>query len=422
MAFKIALSGLNAAATDLSVTGNNIANSSTVGFKESRTEFADVFAASFGGISKTAVGAGVRVAQVSQQFDQGQLDFTGNALDIAVNGQGFLIFSDSGSRVFSRNGAMQLDRDGYIVNANNQRLQVYDVVDPNVPSFNTGSLVDLQLFTGDAPPQATTSVQALINLSAQDTPTGDPVVPVPIDPTTPTTYNYSTSVNVYDSLGASHTATTYYQLVSTTAGAGSTWNVAMTIDGNLVPPTAPVVDAPNQSQIDFDANGVLTTGMPVTYTGWTPATGAAPITLSYDYTGSTQYGDQYTVNGLTQDGFTTGRLTSINIDETGVVYSRYTNGQAIPLGKVALGDFANPQSLQQLGDNVWAETFGAGDLQLGEAGAGSFGLIQSGSLESSNVDISEQLVNLITAERNYQANAEVIQTADAITQTIINLR
>jgi flagellar hook protein FlgE len=422
MAFKIALSGLNAAATDLSVTGNNIANSSTVGFKESRTEFADVFAASFGGISKTAVGAGVRVAQVSQQFDQGQLDFTGNALDIAVNGQGFLIFSDSGSRVFSRNGAMQLDRDGYIVNSNNQQLQVYDVVDPNVPSFNTGSLVDLQLFTGDAPPQATSSVQALINLSAQDTPTGAPF-PVDIDPTNPNTYNYSTSVNVYDSLGASHTATTYYQLVDTTAAAGATWNVGLTIDGVEVAPVTPSDPAvPDQAELTFDANGVLTTGMPLAYNSWTPPNGSAPLTLSYDYTGTTQYGDQYTVNGLTQDGFTTGRLTSINIDETGVVYSRYTNGQAIPLGKVALGDFANPQSLQQLGDNVWAETFGAGDLQLGEAGAGSFGLIQSGSLESSNVDISEQLVNLITAERNYQANAEVIQTSDAITQTIINLR
>jgi flagellar hook protein FlgE len=412
MAFKIALSGLNAAATDLSVTGNNIANSSTVGFKESRTEFADVFAASFGGISKTAVGAGVRVAQVSQQFDQGQLDFTGNALDIAVNGQGFLIFSDSGSRVFSRNGAMQLDRDGYIVNSNNQRLQVYETVDPTVPSFNTGSLVDLQLFTGDAPPQATANVQALVNLSAQETPLGVGA----IDPLNPNTYNYSTSVNIYDSLGASHTATTYYRLVSTTAGAGSTWDVSLTIDGNPVAP---------QQSLAFDANGSLdlvATPQPLTYAAWTPTNGAAPITVSYDYTGSSQYGDQYVVNGLTQDGYTTGRLTSINIDETGVVFSRYTNGQAIPLGKVALGDFANPQSLQQLGDNVWAETFGAGDLQLGEAGAGSFGLIQSGSLESSNVDISEQLVNLITAERNYQANAEVIQTADAITQTIINLR
>jgi len=197
-------------------------------------------------------------------------------------------------------------------------------------------------------------------------------------------------------------------------GGGATWDVALTMDGNLVGP---------QGTLDFDNNGQIDPATStVAYNAWNPLNGANAITLTYDYTGSTQYGDQYVVNGLTQDGYTTGRLTSINIDETGVVFSRYTNGQAIPLGKVALGDFANPQSLQQLGDNVWAETFGAGDLQLGEAGAGSFGLIQSGSLESSNVDISEQLVNLITAERNYQANAEVIQTADAITQTIINLR
>jgi flagellar hook protein FlgE len=408
MAFKIALSGLDAAATDLAVTGNNIANTSTVGFKESRTEFADVFAASFGGISKTAVGSGVRVSQVSQQFDQGQLDFTGNALDIAVNGQGFLVFSDSGSRLYSRNGAMQLDRDGYVVNANNQRLQVYDVVDPTVPSFNTGSLVDLQLFTGDAPPQATANVQTLINLSAQDAPIA-PVVP--IDPTNPTTYNYSTSVTVYDSLGASHTATSYFQKT-----AANTWEVSLYVDGAVN-----TSGGANQTTMTFNPDGTLNTGSPIVYDAFA-IPGALPLSMTYDYAGSTQYGDQYTVNGLTQDGFTTGRLTSINIDETGVVFSRYTNGQAIPLGKVAMGDFASPQNLQQVGGNMWAETFSAGDLQLGEAGAGSFGLIQSGSLESSNVDISEQLVNLITAERNYQANAEVIQTADTMIQTIINLR
>lgn len=411
MPFRIALSGLNATQTDLKVTGNNIANASTVGFKESRTEFADVFASSFAGVSKTAVGSGVRVSNVAQQFSQGNLDFTGNSLDLGVNGQGFFIFNDNGTRVFSRNGAMTTDRDGYVVNAHNQRLQVYQALDPTGTNFNTGSLSDLQLDSSDAPPNATTQVDTIINLSAQDTIIG----PGAIDPTTPTTYNYSTSVTVYDSLGAGHIATKYFRKT-----AANTWDVSLYVDG-----TAPANNVTSggaaQTTMTFNPDGTLNTGSPIAYDAFA-IPGANPLNLTYDYTGSTQYGDGYSVNALTQDGYTTGRLTSINIDETGVVFARFTNGQALALGKVALGDFANAQGLQPLGDNSWGETFAAGDLQLGEAGSGNFGLMQSGSLESSNVDISEQLVNLITAERNYQANAEVIQTADTITQTIINLR
>jgi flagellar hook protein FlgE len=412
-AFNIALSGLNAAATDLSVTGNNVANSSTVGFKQSRTEFSDVFAASFGGLSKTAVGDGVTVSQVAQQFDQGNLDFTGNALDLAVNGEGFLVFNDAGTQVFSRNGALNVDRDGYLVNAQSQRLQVYNVVDQNIPSFNTGSLNDLQLQSGDAPPSPTADVDILLNLSAQSTPLGAGA----IDPTDPTTFSYSTSLNVYDSLGASHTATTYFRLIDSVT---NSWDVSLYVDGTA-PANNVTSGGATQTNVTFNTDGTLNTGSPITYDAYA-IPGAAPLNMTYDYAGSTQYGDQFAVNALTQDGYTTGRLNSINIDETGVIFARYTNGQALALGKVALGDFANKQGLQQLGDNGWAETFSSGDLQLGEAGAGSFGLIQSGSLESSNVDISEQLVNLIVAERNYQANAQVIQSADTLTQTIINLR
>ncbi|RMG57727.1 MAG: flagellar hook protein FlgE [Gammaproteobacteria bacterium] len=409
MPFNIALSGLNAASQDLKVTGNNIANASTVGFKESRAEFADVFAVAYGGISKTAIGSGVRLANVAQQFRQGNMDFTGNSLDLAINGQGFLIFSDAGARVFSRNGALTVDRDGYVVNAADQRLQVYAALDPSGNNFNTGSLSDLRLVTGDAPPNATTTVQTIVNLSAQDTALGAGA----IDPALPATYNYSTSVNVFDSLGASHTATTYFRLVDSTT---NTWDMRLYVDGNLV-----TSGGNAQTTMTFNPDGTLNTGSPIAYDAYA-VPGANPLTLTYDYTGSTQYGDTYSVNALTQDGFTTGRLTSVDVDETGVVFARFTNGQAQALGKVALGNFANPQGLQPLGDNAWAETYRAGDLQLGEAGAASFGLIQSGALEQSNVDLSAQLVNLITAQRNFQANAQVITTADTITQTIINIR
>jgi len=406
MPFRIALSGLNAAQTDLSVTGNNIANASTTGFKRSRAEFADVYAVAFEGISDIATGNGVSVSAVSQNFSQGNIDFTERNLDISVRGQGLFVLNDASGQAFSRAGAFHVDRDGNVVNQSAQKLQVFPAVAGG--GFNTGVLTDLKLSTSDGPPQATGLITASVNLSS----TESPPATAPFDPADPTSFNNSTSTVIYDSLGTAHTATMYY--VKTAVD--NQWDVYQYVDGNVVPSggASPIT-------MTFNPDGSLNGPLNIAYDAVPSGTGANPIQFTLDYSNSTQYGSPYAVNGLSQDGFTTGRLSGIDIDSEGVVFARFTNGQATPLGKIALANFPNLQGLRQLGDTNWAQTFESGDLLLGEANTASFGLIQSGALETSNVDIAESLVNLITAQRNYQANAQVISAADTITQTIINI-
>ena len=418
MPFRTALSGLNAASADLRVTGNNIANSGTVGFKESRAQFADVFALSYGGISQTAIGSGVRLSAVTQQFGQGNIDFTGNNLDLALNGQGFFVLNDSGTQVYTRAGAFQVNRDGYVVNSEGQRLQVFPPQDTIGDQFNTGLVTDLQLSTSEAPPRATSEVDARLNLSASATAI-DPAA-TPFDKMDPGTFHNSTSVTVYDSLGQAHTATLYFVKRPPVPGdPGIPWESYLTINGQDVPSGGPTAS----QELRFGPDGLLVDPTaPISFGEFTPENGADPLNIEFDLTNATQYGAAFNVTSLRQDGFTTGRLSGVDIDPTGVVFARFTNGQAMSLGKVALANFSNPQGLQQLGDNTWGATFGAGDRILGQADTGNFGLIQSGGLEASNVDIAQQLVNLITAQRNFQANAQVISTADTVTQTIINIR
>ena len=420
MPFRIALSGLNAASSDLKVTGNNIANAGTNGFKSSRTEFADVYATSLGGVSDTAVGGGVRLARVAQQFAQGNVEFTNNNLDLAINGEGFYVLNDNGSQVFTRAGAFSVDRDGYVVNSTGQQLQVFSPIGNSATAFNTGSLSNLQISLTEGAPNPTSEVSMSINLDAGDTSAG---AVADFDPDVPDTYDYSTSYTVYDSLGEQHTATMYFLKDSGTPNAWNTW-LYTDVGGTMT--NVPQGGAA-YSTLAFDSNGALTTinGAAATTLAYDPlamANGAAPLAMTLDFSGVTQFGGDFAVNSLFQDGFSTGRLTGLDISDTGVVSARYTNGQSSALGKVALANFGNVQGLRQLGDTNWAETFTSGGALIGEAGTASFGLIQSGALEASNVDISEQLINLITAQRNFQANSQVISTADTITQTIINIR
>jgi flagellar hook protein FlgE len=405
MTFRLALSGLNAAQADLTVTANNIANTATSGFKGSRAEFAELFSVSPQGVSSNAIGNGVRVSNVAQQFTQGNIDFTDNSLDLALSGQGFFILNDGGALAYTRAGAFQVDSQGYIVNARNQRLQVYP---PSTnDQFNTGALNDIQLVTSESAPSATTAVDVVLNLPANAT---QPTVAV-FDPANVNSYNSATSLTTYDSLGAAHTATLYF---TKTANVNE-WTTQLYVDGNAVG-TAQTLEYDNSGTLIDPAGGTLT------FPSYTPATGAADMDMTFNFGQSTQYGGSFNVNAITQDGYTTGRLIGIDIDSTGVVQARFTNGRSLALGQVALANFANPQGLQQLGDTNWAETFGSGQALRGQAGNSGFGLVQSGALESSNVDITEQLVNMITAQRNFQANAQMISTADAITQTIINIR
>lgn len=405
MPFAIALSGLNAASADLGVTANNVANVNTTGFKMSRAQFAEVFAVGTQSVSSSASGSGVRLSAIAQQFTQGNIDFTDNALDLAIGGEGFFVTNDNGARSYTRAGAFGVDNQGFVVNAQGARLQAYPYAGNGL--FNTGTPQDLQLTIGASPPQATTRAAFGINLPANAPAPANPV----FDPTDPSSFNHTTSVTVYDSLGAAHTATVYF----IKDAAPNTWNTQIEIDGSAVTGAAPVVFNPDGT-LNSPAGGLMPLG------AFTPTTGADPINLSLDFGSATQFGNNFGVNSLSQDGFTTGRLTGVSVDAEGVVFARFTNGQSTSLGKLALANFVNPQGLQQLGDTSWGESFQSGDALLGEAGTASFGNIQSGALEASNVDLTAQLVQMITAQRNFQANAQMISTADTITQTVINIR
>ncbi len=405
MPFAIALSGLNAASADLGVTANNVANVNTTGFKMSRAQFSEVFAVGTQSVSSSAAGSGVRLSEIAQQFTQGNIDFTDNALDLAIGGEGFFVISDGGARSYTRAGAFGVDNQGFVTNAQGARLQAYPYAGSGL--FNTGTPVDLQLEVGANPPAATTRASFGINLPADAPVPANPV----FDPTDPSSFNHTTSVTVYDSLGAAHTATVYF----IKDAVPNTWNTEIQIDGNVVAGAAPVVFNPDGS-LNSPAGGL----MPLA--AYTPTTGASDIVMGLDFGSATQFGDAFGVNSLSQDGFTTGRLTGVSVDAEGVVFARFTNGQSTSLGKLALANFVNPQGLQQLGDTTWGESFQSGDALLGEAGTASFGNIQSGALEASNVDLTAQLVNMITAQRNFQANAQAISTADTITQTVINIR
>lgn len=405
MPFRTALSGLNASSAELKVIGNNVANASTTGFKESRAEFADIFATSNLGVTANAIGTGVRVSSVSQQFTQGNIGFTDNNLDLAISGQGFFVMNDNGVNAYTRAGALGVDREGYVVNNQKQQLMIFQA-DQN--GNITGATGPLQLDRSDIAPAATTQVDVQANLDASAA-----IVPAatPFSPSDATSYNNSTSLTVFDSLGSPHLQTMYFRKT-----ADNTWDTFQFVDGVQVNGGAPAGDT-----ITFDSTGAITGGSPVAVS-FAPTGGAAVINMTVDFNNTSQYGSPFSVNGLTQDGFATGRLSGIDINDTGVITSRFTNGQSRTLGQVAIATFNNPQGLRQLGDTAWAETFDSGAPLVGAPGSGAAGLIESGALEGSNVDLTEELVGMITAQRNFQANAQVITTADTVTQTIINIR
>jgi flagellar hook protein FlgE len=421
MAFDTAVSGINAATADLGVIGNNIANSSTTGFKTSRAEFADVYATSLLGAGGNAIGKGVNLAGVTQEFTQGNISFTNNALDLAINGSGFFLLSDEGAALYTRAGNFQVDREGFLVSNQGHRLQAFQV--NGVGDIN-GQSGDLQLDTSLIDPNPTALIDLTANLDSREIspaiPFGGPFDAFAVPPTLPDpdSFNATTSTTIYDGLGNSHVLSSYY--VKTTNP--NEWNVHTLVDG---------VTTSGPDTMNFQSNGKfdpLTLPIDMAITGWNPLnesglpTGAPIQDLTVSMSDFTQFGTQFAVSSVVQDGFTTGQLTGLEIDDSGVVFARYTNGQARPLGQVAIAGFSNPNGLQPLGDTSWAETFSSGSPTLGAPGSSGLGVLQSGALEGSNVDITAQLVNMIVAQRNFQANAQVIQTEDTITQTIINLR
>lgn len=444
MTFNTALSGLRASNQELEVTGNNIANASTVGFKKSRAEFGDVYANALVGSGGTTAGTGVLVNDIAQQFDQGNISFTDNSLDLAINGGGFFVLSDAGSRTYTRAGYFGLDSQGFIVANNNANLQGYPAdADGNVTS---GVLGDLQVETADIAPQATSEVEIEFNLDSGAggsalgdylAPTGDPYT---FDPNTPDSFQASTSLTVYDSQGNPHILTAYFQKddqvyaadLPSTDPRENQWNVNIYIDD--APATAALAAGTAPSAVlTFDTDGDLLSVDGVTTTplpnflvdAWNPVGGVdqAPLSnFTIDVNGSTQRDGEFSISSVDQDGFSAGRLTGVEVDSTGVIFARYNNGEALALGQVVLATFDNPQGLTPLGDTTWAESFESGLAIVGAPESGALGSVQSGALEESNVDLSEELVKLIIAQRNYQANAKTIETADTVTQAIINLR
>ncbi len=654
MPFDTALSGIRAASSELEITGNNIANASTTGFKQSRAEFGDVYATSVLGAGNNAVGAGIEIQNISQSFTQGNITFTENALDMAINGNGFFVLSDDGDTTYTRSGAFGIDSDGYVVSNNNSRLQGYslnesgvlvrveddirletttiepnktslieqnfnmDATDPVLPSNgqqfvsagpevgiaqagtlngyssqafditdpdgNTatyvssagdsaaviaGELNSVQGITATASTTAAlsnftdvTNLQLTINnVTMTGATVGDFVTQInqltnstlpgisaslnagadtitltsstgldlnisiaggtssldvtgtagaaqslvtggadtanvggalsivveeeysvsnfvpdgtalfgteativltdvevnSFDPENPGTYNSATSTTIYDSFGVPHVMTQYFvkQSFDPTDATSSPnhWQMHVLIDGNDVGNPDPTAADPTAAtratyNVFFNSNGSLdtdrtfgttTTGQSAfRITNWVvesdndsvalppDVTGSLDLSLSsnfdIDIGGSTQFGTSFAVNSIDQNGFTAGQLSGLNVDESGVIFARFTNGESLTLGQVVLADFPNQQGLQAIGDSSWAQTFESGAPTINEPGTASLGAIQSGALEESNVDISEQLVALILAQRNFQASAKTIETADQTTQTIINLR
>ncbi|WP_114417634.1 flagellar hook protein FlgE [Marinospirillum perlucidum] len=469
MSFNIGLSGLRGAQMDLSVTGNNISNASTVGFKQSRAEFGDVYASAVLGTGKNSVGSGVLVERIFQQHTQGNIDYTDNALDLAINGNGYFIVSEDGQTQYTRAGYFGLDKDGYIVNNTGKRLQGYEAdLQGNIQS---GALGDVRISQSNVEPNATSEVDVEFNLDATDT----VLDPTTFDPTDSTTYSYANSTTTYDSLGNPHTLREYFikvdpsnanPLIANSYTGGNAWAVVTTLDGNMYQNdgsgTTVAADAWSTSgnTIDDFYHGMLlfneegglaevhdavagggidpTTGGGGTTTNanqrinldvagqvagaYFGQAGATQDQIEFNILGSTQYGAESAVQSQTQDGYTTGRLAGMEVSEDGTIFGRYTNGQNRAIGQVPIATFTSPENLKAVGSTAWVETFESGIPTVNMAGTGITGVVEGGALEGSTVDLSEQLVNMIIAQRNYQANAKTIQTQDTLTQTIINLR
>ncbi|BCX82923.1 flagellar hook protein FlgE [Methylomarinovum caldicuralii] len=417
MSFSTALSGLNAASTDLQTTGNNIANANTVGFKKSRAEFADVYAAGVLGASKTTPGSGVRVTDIAQTFSQGNMEYTENVLDLAINGQGFFGLVDPKNlsagvpSAYTRNGAFQLNKDGYIVD--DQGMMLYGTT----PTGNGEQPGALRVDVGKGKPSATTKESISLNLNAS----ASAPVTTPFDPTDTTSYNYSSSITAYDSLGNAHNLTTYFVKDGTTP---NKWSVYQYIDGTTDTLTSTPIS------LEFDTNGSLikvngsSSSTKVNLDPFTP-TGADPLNIEFDFAGTSQYNSDFTINSMSQDGFPAGDFSGLEVNDKGEIFARFTNGNGEKIGHIKLFRFRNEHGLAKLGNTTWGESSASGPAissQGDNPGTGNVGTIQSGALEASNVDLSKELVRLIIAQQSYQANAETISTENRVIEALLNVR
>ncbi|MCF5891740.1 flagellar hook protein FlgE [Aeromonas veronii] len=451
MSFNNALSGVNAAQKDLNVTANNIANVNTMGFKESRAEFADVYANSIFVNAKTQVGNGVATGAVAQQFHQGALQFTNNALDLAIQGNGFFVTSDGLTnldRTYTRAGAFKLNENSYMVNNQGHYLQGYEINTDGTPkavSINATKPIQIPDRAGE--PIKTSKIEASFNLPSTSTTKPHSFTPTSnFDPKDSKTYSSSTSVVIYDSLGEPHTITKYFVRDAnatdpTKPADPPSWRMYLyqgdkpiDIVGGAQPTMAPTLSqAPRAAQITFGSDGKMNAVTPLTLKTQPlgPGTGnAGIITNGADpaqqvdivFGTVTQYASPFEVSKLTQDGSTVGRLTKVEITPDGIVSATYSNATTIKVAMVAMAKFANSQGLTQVGDTSWRQSLLSGDALPGTPNSGTFGTIKSSALEQSNVDLTSELVDLITAQRNFQANSRSLEVNSSLQQTILQIR
>lgn len=401
MSFSIGLSGLRATTQDLSVISQNIANVSTAGFKAGRSEFASIYSGGQPG--------GVTVAKVSQNFEKdGDQVYTGRSLDLAISGGGFFVTSLNGQTAYTRAGTFSKDANNYIVGSNGMRLQGY-VANANGQLLN-GVVQDLRVSVANLPAKASTRLDLVGNLKADAT-TINTAPPYAFDPLDASTYNYSQSGKVYDSLGAEHVLTQYFVKTGS-----NSWDARYSVDG------APVLSAPATPQVQaltFNTDGSLATPAGNISLALNPA-GADPITLAVSVAQVSQYANEFGFTRNESDGYGAGELSGVRIEEDGSLFAVFTNGQDQLQGKVVMANFANPDGLRQGNDTSWYQSFGSGQPTIGEPGSGTLGKLTSGAYEGSNVELSDQLVDLMTAQRNYQANAKSISAADKMAQVLFN--
>jgi len=473
MSFNIALSGLNAAQKDLDVTSNNIANVNTTGFKESRAEFVDVYAASLLASGKTKVGDGVLTADVAQQFQQGSIQFTNNALDLAVTGNGFYATVpelDSLEKSYTRAGQFKLNDSNFVVNSAGEHLLGFPVnPDGTSASVSLSTAEPIRIPTASGAPQKTSEVDVRMNLPAGDSYISS--APGNFDPDDPLTFNNSTSVTIFDSLGDSHIMTYFFVKDDPSVDANE-WMMFAAVDGvpldlvdpggqtdpdpSIPPAVPPAISNPQGGSVSgplsgsggvtgirmyFNSSGDFVAQLPMPADGGivtSPlgptilANGADPDqtvkinfnldTLAPNPNEPTQFASSFEVTSLEQDGLAVGRLSGIDIGSDGLIRASYSNGTSEPLSRIALVNFANEQGLTQVGNTAWKESISSGEALAGEAGAGTFGTINSSALEQSNVNLTTELIDLISAQRNFQANSRALEVDNQLNQTILQIR
>jgi len=391
MPLTIAQTGINAGFSRLRTTANNIANSSTTGFKQSRTETVE------------SAGGGVKVARVAEQPSQGLNQTTGNSTDLSIQGNGFFRLNDHGETVYSRDGQFQIDSDGYVSNSRGQRLTGFNA---NENGIIDGSVKDLRLSSDQLQPSATTEVSINANFNANNS-----VPTTSFDPSDASSYNNRISMDVVDSLGVSHQADIYFRETT-----GSNQMEAMAYIGGkqVLAPTA----------IEFSTSGGLISPMggEINIPAFDPGTGADNMNISLDLSDATRYASDFSLNQIKQNGQSAGQNRQIQIDQNGVVSSLAANGESQVIGQVALADFSNPQGLGKLGDNTYAATYGSGDAFTAAPGTGNLGQINAGSLEESNVSLQDQLIDMKLSQYDIEANVKVLQAADEMMGSLINIK